>query len=135
MGLREQVNLPSVQRQSGRRLQLNEQLFAWQNETVMARNQKSGRKLQVFDAETRQKQMRSYLGSLYPPVDSSNLPLYLRDTLAEAEAQDLVFFWHIPKASGSTVKNILNFCFDLKRAEQLKEAAVSLNNKAFRPLF
>jgi len=87
--------------------------------------QHSGRRLQVLDAETQQKHMRSYLGGLYPPVDSSKLPLYLRDTLAQdnSRSEDLVFFWHIPKASGSTVKNILNFCFDLSRSEQLNETA------------
>ncbi|KAL9186870.1 hypothetical protein ACHAXT_010590 [Thalassiosira profunda] len=79
---------------------------------------------------------KSYLGGLFPPVDKDMLPLYLRDTLdvpgaqvlnlndpsgqAVARKSDLVYFWHIPKASGSTMKNILNFCFDLKRAEQVK---------------
>lgn len=73
--------------------------------------------------------MRSYLGGLYPPVDKDMLPLYLRDTFATSEKKrvsdymnqrDIVFFWHIPKASGSTIKNIMNFCYDLKRAEKLK---------------
>ena len=33
---------------------------------------------------------------------------------------------HIPKASGSTMKNIMNFCFNLKRAEKVYGEAVSL---------
>lgn len=73
--------------------------------------------------------MKSYLGGLYPPVDKDMLPLYLRDIEDEANLRvadytterDLLFFWHIPKASGSTMKNILNFCFMLKRAEKLTE--------------
>lgn len=72
--------------------------------------------------------MRSYLGGLYPPVDKDMLPLYLRDTFATNEKntvsnymnqRNIVFFWHIPKASGSTIKNIMNFCYNLKRAEKL----------------
>lgn len=47
------------------------------------------------------------------------LPMYLRNTY-EKEDTDRIFFWHIPKASGSTMKNILNFCFGLSRAEQLQ---------------
>ncbi|KAK1739870.1 hypothetical protein QTG54_009629 [Skeletonema marinoi] len=54
------------------------------------------------------------------------LPKYLRDTMPREKLsvmdvwdvdKDIAFFWHIPKASGSTLKNIMNFCFDLKRAE------------------
>ena len=97
LGRREQVRLPSTQQQSGRRLQSNKQFVAWNNEPATTRHQTSGRRLQAFDAATRQKQRRSYLGSLHPPVDASNLPRFLRDTLAEPEAQDIVFFWHIPK--------------------------------------
>ena len=33
---------------------------------------------------------------------------------------------NIIQASGSTLKNIMNFCFDLKRAEKLNEHPVSL---------
>ncbi|KAL7526636.1 hypothetical protein ACHAXR_003387, partial [Thalassiosira sp. AJA248-18] len=72
-----------------------------------------------------QQQMRAYLGGLSPPVDTDMTPSCLRDTLDDTDGEgvdsDLVFFWHIPKASGSTVKNIMNFCFDLKRAERLNE--------------
>ena len=40
--------------------------------------------------------------------------------------QVLVYFHrHIPKASGSTMKNIMNFCFNLKRAEKVYGQAVS----------
>lgn len=91
------------------------------------------RRLMVIDEETQMQQMKSYLGGLYPPVDRDMLPLYLRDTADDPDGQyadftrqrDLVFFWHIPKASGSTMKNILNFCFDLKRAEKLHPEPVS----------
>jgi len=31
--------------------------------------------------------------------------------------RDVIFFWHIPKASGSSVKNVLSRCFQLTRAE------------------
>lgn len=95
----------------------------------------------VLDEATQQKHLKSYLGGLFPPVDKAIMPLYLRDTSeasgvkvldlsnpsgqAVATNSDLVFFWHIPKASGSTMKNILNFCFDLKRAEQVKKKPVS----------
>jgi len=93
----------------------------------------------LLDDETQQKQMRSYLGGLYPPVDKNMLLLYLKDTTDTEDVlllnlshksgepvtrkRDLVFFWHIPKASGSTMKNIMNFCFDLSRAEKLEEKA------------
>jgi len=89
------------------------------------------RNVVVIDEATQQKQMKSYLGGLYPPVDKDMLPLYLRDTADTPEASmfdltrqdDLVFFWHIPKASGSTMKNLMNFCFGLKRAEKVKPEA------------
>lgn len=88
----------------------------------------------LLDEETQLKQMKSYLGGLYPRIDKDTMPLYLRDTEDETEVhvpsglgvsrnRDLIFFWHIPKASGSTMKNILNFCFDLKRAERVSDKA------------
>lgn len=122
------------------------------------------------DEETQEKQMKSYLGGLYPAVDKDTMPVYLRDTLdtgggvaldpsgkTAEKNSDLIFFWHIPKASyllimcstisqkiyqyqllsypttvslslpqasGSTMKNILNFCFDLKRAENIRQPPV-----------
>lgn len=67
----------------------------------------------LLDEATQQKQMKSYLGGLYPPVDKDMFPLYLRDTTDKTNLQvldmyspsgepvrrnrDLVFFWHIPK--------------------------------------
>ena len=39
----------------------------------------------------------------------------------------LISIRHIPKASGSTMKNIMNFCFNLKRAEKVYGQAVSLD--------
>lgn len=88
-----------------------------------------------LDEETLQKQMRSYLGGLYPPVDRDMLPMYLRnidDTEvhwvldyssgeAKPKSTDVVFFWHIPRVGGSTMKNIMNYCFMLKRAEKTLE--------------
>ena len=88
-----------------------------------------------LDEETLQKQMRSYLGGLYPPVDRDMLPMYLRnidDTEvhwvldyssgeAKAKSTDVIFFWHIPRVGGSTMKNIMNYCFMLKRAEKTLE--------------
>ena len=119
------------------------------------------------DEETKVKQMKSYFGGLYPPVDKDMMPLYLRNTLDTessvlvmdlyhssgepvVKARDPIFFWHIPRvsvidlivlcctasflltllfyfchqAAGSTMKNIMNFCFDLKRAEKLSEEPV-----------
>jgi len=95
------------------------------------------------DEATQQKYMISYLGGLYPPVDKGMMPLYLRDVdyndigdehildmynpdfegESTMKNSDLVFFWHIPKASGSTMKHIMNICFGLKRAEKTEKKA------------
>ena len=93
------------------------------------------------DEETAQRHRKSFLGGLFPQTDHNMIPIYLRDAqpkvryldiLMPTRAQkdddqkgDLVFFWHIPKASGSTIKNVMNFCFDLRRAEKT-EAKASL---------
>ncbi|KAL7527400.1 hypothetical protein ACHAXR_001940, partial [Thalassiosira sp. AJA248-18] len=92
-----------------------------------------------LNATLLQQQMKAYLGGLYPPIDKDMMPLYLRDSFDETEVKvldmysttgqatpkssDVVFFWHIPKASGSTMKNIMNYCFDLKRAEKVDKVA------------
>ena len=92
--------------------------------------------LQLTEEELHQKQMISYLGGLVPAVDSNILPLYLRDVQdlnggyrmdlyggngePVLRDRDLVFFWHIPRTGGATLKNILNFCYGLRRAEQLE---------------
>jgi len=93
---------------------------------------------ELTQEEIEAKQIRSYLGGLYPAVDVNMCPIYLRDT-ADMTAgytmdlysgggkpvlrnRDLAFFWHIPRSGGSTVKNILNYCYDLRRAEQLGDA-------------
>ena len=89
------------------------------------------------EQENKEKQMRSYLGGLYPSVDSNMCPMHLRDTSDMTSGytmdmysgggqpvlrnSDLVFFWHIPRSGGSTMKNIMNYCYDLRRAEQLDE--------------
>lgn len=62
------------------------------------------------DQETQEKQMKSYLGGLYPPVNNEMMPLYLRDTLEEGgvvmdyssgeakmKSTDVYFFWHVPR--------------------------------------
>jgi len=77
------------------------------------------RHLQAVDKDLQKQQMSSFFGGLYPAVDQNMFPLYLRD-LDKTKTEDLVFFWHIPKAAGSTMKNIMNACFDLKRAEKVR---------------
>ena len=72
--------------------------------------------------ELNQKQMRSYLGGLIPAVDENILPMFLRNTLETKggyamdlyggsgepvlKNRDLVFYWHIPRSGGLTMKNI-----------------------------
>ena len=93
----------------------------------------------LTEQENKEKQMRSYLGGLYPSVDSNMCPLNLRDILDMTSGytmdmysgggqpvlrnKDLAFFWHIPRSGGSTMKNILNYCYDLRRAEKLDDEA------------
>lgn len=96
---------------------------------------------QEVDEETAQRHRKSFLGGIFPQTDHNMIPIYLRDAqpkvryldiLMPSRAQkddeqkgDLAFFWHIPKASGSTMKNVMNFCFGLRRAEKT-EAKASL---------
>ena len=72
--------------------------------------------------ELNQKQMRSYLGGLIPSVDENILPMFLRNTLETKggyamdlyggsgepvlKNRDLVFYWHVPRTAGLTMKNI-----------------------------
>ena len=88
--------------------------------------------------EMEAKQMRAYLGGLFPAVDINMCPLYLRDTTDMSSGftmdlysgggtpvlrnRDITFFWHIPRSGGATLKNIMNYCYDLRRAEQLEKA-------------
>ncbi|KAL7529023.1 hypothetical protein ACHAWF_002813 [Thalassiosira exigua] len=44
----------------------------------------------------------------------------LRDMADEREASDLPFFWHIPKASGTTAKETMSDCYGLVRTEMIK---------------
>jgi len=76
--------------------------------------------------EEKKQRIKAFLGGIYPHLDANLMPKYLRDSLPREKLSvmdvweldsDIAFFWHIPKASGSTLKNIMNFCFDLKRAE------------------
>ena len=89
----------------------------------------------LTEEEIQQKQMRSYLGGLIPAVDANILPLYLRNTqdtqggyvmdMYSGGGQpilrdsDVKFFWHIPRTGGLTLKNIMNYCYGLRRPEQL----------------
>ena len=93
---------------------------------------------QPTQEEMEAKQMRAYLGGLLPAVDSNMCPLYLRDTTDMSSGytmdlysgggkpvlrnRDITFFWHIPRSGGATLKNIMNYCYDLRRAEQLEKA-------------
>ena len=79
-----------------------------------------------LDEEQKKQRIKAFLGGIYPHLDEQMLPKYLRDTMPREKLsvmdvwdldKDVAYFWHIPKASGSTLKNIMNFCFDLKRAE------------------
>ncbi|KAL7517567.1 hypothetical protein ACHAWX_002486 [Stephanocyclus meneghinianus] len=96
------------------------------NEEIITYSDKTQEEL--TPEEIIEKQIKQYLGGLYPKVDRNFMPIYLRDTLQPRKVDpkwgeivdgDLPFFWHIPKASGSTMKNIMNFCFNLKRAEKV----------------
>eukprot|EP01082_Thalassiosira_pseudonana_P000486 g1631.t1 g1631 contig10:2473250-2474278(-) len=66
-----------------------------------------------------------YLGLILPEEES--MPLYLRNTMElvprAADGQDLIFYWHVPKAGGQLMKNIMSVCYGLRRAERLKEPA------------
>lgn len=60
--------------------------------------------VRVVDEGTQQKQMKAYLGGLYPPVDKNMQPMYITDVHDDAPLlggtgrdNDVVFFWHIPK--------------------------------------
>ncbi|KAL7477953.1 hypothetical protein ACHAW6_003740 [Cyclotella cf. meneghiniana] len=132
------------------------------NEEIITNSDKTQEEL--TPEEITEKQIKQYLGGLYPKVDRNFMPIYLRDTLQPRKVDpkwgeivdgDIPFFWHIPKASGSTMseviatiynsstlvrlnaspltrgiavfycififvkENIMNFCFNLKRAEKV----------------
>lgn len=125
----------SAQNETSRALHL--QLQQQHEPHLQSRRRLHSPKPELNETEERQ-QMVNYLGGLYPPVDKDMLPLYLRDTEDTTNSQlfldmynpsgeavkrnrDLVFFWHIPKASGSTMKYIMNLCFGLRRNEQTEE--------------
>jgi hypothetical protein len=84
------------------------------NEEVISNNEKTQQEL--TPEEITEKQIKQYLGGLYPKVDRNFMPLYLRDTLQPRKVDpkwgeiidgDLPFFWHIPKASGSTMSEVI----------------------------
>jgi len=55
---------------------------------------------------------------------------HLRNTKDEMDSSDLPFFWHIPKASGTTVKETLSNCYALVRTEMIKPPSdLRLNKK------
>ena len=52
--------------------------------------------------------IKAFLGGIYPDLDEENIPKYLRDTMPQQKLsfmdvwdldKDIIFFWHIPKAS------------------------------------
>ncbi len=45
---------------------------------------------------------------------------HIRDVSEPREGTDLPFFWHIPKASGTTVKETLSECYGLIRTEMIR---------------
>lgn len=91
-----------------------------QLEHMSLRSTKHRRRLQAVDEDLQKQQMSSFFGGIYPAVDQNMFPLYLRDLDKASTESDLVFFWHIPKAAGSTMKNLMNACFDLSRAEKVR---------------
>jgi len=44
---------------------------------------------------------------------------HLRNVQDEVDKSDIPFFWHIPKASGTTVKEIMSKCYNLIRTEMV----------------
>ncbi|KAL7460806.1 hypothetical protein ACHAXS_001245 [Conticribra weissflogii] len=89
-----------------------------QNLPNQAGGNEKGKKL--LDEETKARYRLNFLGGLSPSVGEDGLPQNLKALWSERDESDIAFFWHIPKASGSTMKNIMNFCFDLKRAENVR---------------
>jgi len=45
---------------------------------------------------------------------------HLRNVKDERDSSDLPFFWHIPKASGTTVKETISDCYGLVRTEMIR---------------
>lgn len=128
----ETTNVETIQQQQPRRRlrRLSEEIISGpilNEETIQ-------QQVELNPVEMQEKHIKQYLGGLYPKVDRQFHPLYLRDSLHPREIDpkwgevvdgDIPFFWHIPKASGSTMKNVMNFCFNLKRAEKVYGEAVS----------
>lgn len=84
------------------------------NEEIITNSDKTQEEL--TPEEIIEKQIKQYLGGLYPKVDRNFMPIYLRDTLQPRKVDpkwgeivdgDLPFFWHIPKASGSTMSEVI----------------------------
>ncbi len=68
---------------------------------------------------------RAQFGIIFP--EAEKMPLHLRNTMDSLHSNDVVFFWHIPKTGGKLMRVIMGNCFGLRRAERLKEPAVSWN--------
>ena len=55
---------------------------------------------------------------------------HLRNVKDERDSADLPFFWHIPKASGTTVKEVLSNCYNLIRTEMIRPpSSLDVNRK------
>jgi hypothetical protein len=62
--------------------------------------------------EQRKQRIKAFLGGLYPHLDDTMLPKYLRDSMPREKLsvmdiwdldKDVAYFWHIPKVRGSFV--------------------------------
>mmetsp|Transcript_141 Transcript_141/g.198 ORF Transcript_141/g.198 Transcript_141/m.198 type:complete len:514 (+) Transcript_141:81-1622(+) len=63
------------------------------------------------------------IGGRYQP-SLNRYPLTMLKNLVEPlEPNDIIFFWHIPKAAGTTVKHVLTKCYDLIRPIRPEQAA------------
>ena len=92
--------LVNPRRMTGRRLQVNDTIsqIASLNEDAPYR----------LNDEQKKERIKAFLGGIYPDLDEENIPKYLRDTMPQQKLsfmdvwdldKDIIFFWHIPKAS------------------------------------
>ena len=77
----------------------------------------------ITETNSLNEKREKYFGRVFPQPEK--MPLHLKNTMQPLDANDLVFFWHIPKTAGQLMKVIMGSCFGLRRAEKLKDPAVS----------